>query len=310
MFLDDDDFEDEFSSCGSTVADESAVAEMLQESSENTPPEMAESVVFIDQIRNAINERHGQWFIYDLETVPDETRFPQPVQTERPDADVNVEELVGQTADDIVKVLGRLSDPQLSTLMDLEGQSKRPRKTVIEAIKRAFVNLDSETDQWKHFALEPFKCRIVALSFAFLDSEIFTLTAETLEEELLILEILALLFEHCRRSGFNITGFDDRVVAARFMIRQIHSGKPINMKRWNSGDRFELMDALFGQGTTMKCKETALILGIPVPAGDIDGSQVLSLVQSGQWNVLRDYSASDVFVERKMFEIARRYVEV
>lgn len=305
----EDEFEDEFSSCGSTVPDESAVNEICEQADVNQSDESGD-VTLLQTLDEMIDSHEGQWFIYDLETVPDETRFPEPVLAERPDADVDVKVLVGKTADDVNKVLGILSDSQLSELMDLEGASKKPRKTVIDNIKKAFKDLDSDLDSWKHLALEPYKCRIVALSFAFLDTGIQAITAENLDDEMVILNVLAKLTSKCRRVGYNIINFDDRVVAARFMLRNIHTSKPLNMKRWNNPDRFELMDALYGTGTAMPCKDMAQILGITIPAGDIRGDQVFDLVRSQQWSVLRDYSASDVFVERNMFNIVRRYVEV
>jgi hypothetical protein len=73
----------------------------------------------------------------------------------------------------------------------------------------------------------------------------------------------------------------------------------------------DIMQLLFpDMQRAKKCKDVAAMLGIPVPAGDIEGSHVFGLVESGDWDTLSKYSNSDVVVEKAMFRVVKKYLHI
>ncbi len=309
-----------FSCSGSTKfdePDESAVREMceqkaadMEEFEDEFPvTEEAPQSIPLDELLDSIYSKQSQIFIYDLETVPDESRFPEPVRSDRPDASIQLEELTKKTAPDIAKELDGLSERQLIEMLQLESAKKSPRKTVIEDIKKAMSRLDADYEAWKRLALDPFRCRIVALSFAWLEGDIITLTARNLDEEMVILQVLSALFSKHVRCGFNIIGFDDRVSVIRMMLRKVHVGKPVRLKKYGNSERIDIVNLAFGKDMPdMSCKDLAEIMGITIPAGDIRGDMVFDLVKNQQWDIIHDYSGSDVYVERMQFLMLRQYI--
>ena len=161
----------------------------------------------------------GGVFVFDLETVPDESRFPRPPKVEkvkRPDAAIDLEKLAGQTIPYIKSKIPLMSEAQLLKLADMEEASAKPRSGVRDAISQQLA-IDNADDheaammEWRKLSFNPFGCRIVALGIRSAKHHL-TMLAKTDDEER---ELLRVLWEHINkfrvRCGYNLTAFDDDV---------------------------------------------------------------------------------------------------
>lgn len=258
-----------------------------------------------------LSAHKGQFFIYDIETAPDESRFPRPAVTIRPREDIDLPKLVAGNADIITRTLrsGTLKDDQLETLRELEEAGKG-RATVIKEIEKAFANMDGEFDKWvKEGSVDPWRGRIVAMSFSFLgEDEIHTLLAKTEDEERTLLATFWMLQETGVRVGYNTKAFDDKWIVVRSMILGVEPTVQMETGKY-SKQSVDMMWMMFDTLADAKdCKFVASSLGIRIPAEGVTGADVFSLVDTQAWELLEKYSASDVFVEKELFKKVRKYL--
>jgi len=261
-----------------------------------------------------LTHHRGQFFIFDIETFPDESRFPRPTVTSRERREWDLVKLQAQNAETIVKDLktGLMQEDQLADLLQLENSSKKPRSTVAKEIMKAIEDLDSDMKDWQNEgSLDPWKGKIVAFSWSFLGEEtVHTLTAQNADEERFILAMFWALQSAGTRVGYNIKAFDDQFIVVRSMLLGVEPSCQMETGRYSKQSK-DIMQLLFpDMQRAKKCKDVAAMLGIPVPAGDIEGSHVFGLVESGDWDTLHKYSNSDVVVEKAMFKIVKKYLHI
>ena len=257
----------------------------------------------------------GSVFVFDLETIPDESRFPRPVRVEkikRAAAAIDLAKLVTQTVPAIKAKIPTLSEDQLTQLMDLENGMAKPRSGVTDAITNQ-VAIDNADDheaamnEWKKLSFNPFGNRIVALGIRSAKHHV-TMLAKTDDEER---ELLRVLWEHINkfrvRCGYNITAFDDAVLIMRSMLLGVDAPGPISRKKFGDRASIDLMTALFPAGPAQKLKEVCRMIGIMPPAGyEMSGDKVFDLVEAGDWANIAAYVESDAVIE---FELYRRLSE-
>jgi hypothetical protein len=261
-----------------------------------------------------LTHHRGQFFIFDIETFPDESRFPRPTVTSRERREWDLPKLQTQNAEIIVKELktGLMQEDQLAELLQLENTSKKPRSTVAKEIMKAIEDLDSDMKDWQNEgSLDPWKGKIVAFSWSFLGEEtVHTLTAQDADEERFILSMFWALQSVGTRVGYNIKAFDDQFIVVRSMLLGVEPSCQMETGRYSKQSK-DIMQLLFpDMQRAKKCKEVAAMLGIPVPAGDIEGSHVFGLVESGDWDTLHKYSNIDVVVEKAMFKVVKKYLHI
>lgn len=261
-----------------------------------------------------LTHHRGQFFIFDIETFPDESRFPRPTVTSRERREWDLPKLQTQNAEIIVKELktGLMQEDQLADLLQLENTSKKPRSTVAKEIMKAIEDLDSDMKDWQNEgSLDPWKGKIVAFSWSFLGEEtVHTMTARDADEERFILSMFWALQSAGTRVGYNIKAFDDQFIVVRSMLLGVEPSCQMETGRYSKQSK-DIMQLLFpDMQRAKKCKDVAAMLGIQVPAGDIEGSHVFGLVESGDWDTLHKYSNSDVVVEKAMFRIVKKYVHI
>ena len=100
-------------------------------------------------------------------------------------------------------------------------------------------------------------------------------------------------------TGFNILGFDLPFVTLRAMHYGIQIPdvlKTFGLKPWEYGNRFlDLMQVLKITGTRYyNLSDMCLLLGIPTPKIDMDGSQVQQFYNDGRIEEIRQYCSKDV----------------
>jgi hypothetical protein len=259
----------------------------------------------------------GGVFVFDLETVPDESRFPRPVKVEkekRPNFPVELEKLVTQTVPAITAKIPVLSEEQLQKLQELEEGMKKPRSGVLDAIAKQ-IALDNVDDyetamaEWKKLSFNPFGCRIVALGIRSTKHHL-TMLAKNEEEER---DLLRVLWSHIQkfktRCGYNITGFDDAVLVMRSMLLGVDASERISRKKFGDRASIDLMTVLFPASPAQKLKEICKMLGIVPPAGyEMSGDKVFDLVDAGNWNDVAAYVESDAVIEFDLYQKLSHYV--
>ncbi len=254
----------------------------------------------------------GGVFVFDLETVPDESRFPRPPKTEkvkRPDAAIDLEKLAGQTIPYIKSKIPMMSEAQLLKLADMEEAAAKPRSGVRDAISQQLA-IDNADDheaamtEWKKLSFNPFGCRIVALGIRSAKHHL-TMLAKNDDEER---DLLRVLWSHIAkfktRCGYNITNFDDAVLVMRSMLLGVDASERINRKKYGDRASIDLMTCLFPAGPAQKLKEVCKMIGIVPPAGyEMSGDKVFDLAEAGDWSGIAAYVESDAVIE---FELYRR----
>lgn len=259
----------------------------------------------------------GGVFVFDLETIPDESRFPRPVRVEkvkRPSIACELSKIVTQTVPQVKSWIPKLSEEQLNQLADLENGLKKPRTGVLDAIEEQ-KRIDDADDfeaamaEWKKLSFNPFGCRIVALGIRSAKHHV-TMLAKNDDEER---ELLRVLWKHIARfktrCGYNITGFDDAVLVMRSMLLGVESSQLISRKKFGDRASIDLMTVLFPSGQAQKLKEVCRMLGIVPPVGyEMSGDKVFDLTEAGDWNGIAAYVESDAVIEFELYQRLSDYV--
>jgi hypothetical protein len=258
----------------------------------------------------------GGYWTYDLEAVPDETRFPRP----------NIEDPVFDNSLDLEAVLktettlkqrlkDRMCPEQLLLLQEHESKrEKGPRKGVSETIRKEMEDGDKEWREWHRLGTQPHSARIVAMGVcAFGDpDQPRTWVAKTIAEERQLLQDFFDLYDFgTTRAGYNIAGYDDRLIFWRAMRLGVKPIKPMQLNRYGGRNCCDLMLKMFNNiGDSMQLKKLLRMLNIPPPAGDMEGSQVLELVDTNQWDLLEQYVASDAWCELQLLARVQHILEL
>lgn len=266
-----------------------------------------------DNMEDYLASHKGEYFIWDIETFPDESRFPRPEVVQQARKEIDLTEVIKGTVEKISALLrgGELQEDQLEDLMQLE-QSGKNRSTVTKAIQTAIENIGGEFEDWKkECSVNPWKGRIVALSWSFVSEEdVHTILAKNEEEERFLLATFWALHATGIRVGFNTREFDDKWIVARSMMLGVNPSAPLDLGRY-SKDNVDIMITMFGsKQDAIACKVLAEMLGIVAPAAGVSGGDVFGMVDTQCWDLLREYSASDVVVEKELFKRVKRYVKV
>lgn len=255
----------------------------------------------------------GSVFVFDLETVPDEIRFPRPEKVEkvgRPDCPkFDCAKTIGLTVAQIEAQIPQLSEQQLQQLLTAEGQREKPRVGVQKAIQTQLA-MDNADDhqaammEWRKLSFNPFGCRIVALGIRSAKHHVTMLAKDDEEER----ELLRVLWSHVAkfktRCGYNITAFDDAVLVMRSMLLGVDASERISRKKFGDRGSIDLMTCLFPAGPAQKLKDVCKMLGIVPPVGyEMSGDKVFDLVEAGDWPGIAAYVESDAVIE---FELYRR----
>jgi hypothetical protein len=262
--------------------------------------------------------KRGGWFVYDLETVPDTTRFPKPEVRQPQDREPcgrASEELLKQPVNTIAQWLDKMSVAELQQMLAWEIAGKN-RTTLADKIRAELTILTgtdtSGVDEWRKRSFDPFSCRIVALGIATREY-VWRAVAKTPDEER---ELLLWFWKHVaaekQRVGYNITAFDDRVIVARSMLLNPETGDSvIDLGRYDK-ERVDLFNVLFGASRdSYKLKDLCEALQIVPEAGyEMRGDKVLDLVEANDWDGIAHYVQSDAKIERQLYEMLADYTVV
>lgn len=147
--------------------------------------------------------------------------------------------------------------------------------------------------------------KVACLSFLWIDNGQFTLRSLTLDS-MSESEILSIFLRAFAKKptliSWNGAGFDLPVILYRMMYHKINASAIVNAGTGKfdylnkySENHIDLMDrCAFGKwGNNQKLDTIASLCGF-AGKGDVDGSQVVPMVQNGEWTKLANYCESDV----------------
>ena len=271
--------------------------------------EHAELIEEIISIAREDAARDGLLF-FDLETIPNEELFPRPDIAEPSDQSAAISEFFNDkknTVDGVKAILQSVpTDENIELMLQLERDGKA-RKGVFDAIESFQKSLTEEFDKWSKLALNPIACRIVAIGWAIGDGDVRAFgVPPDFDIERAILSAWWELFgrsNHRKHCGFNQVAFDAQVIGFRSVSLGVRPKRSLDRRKYGNPQAVDVYQMLFPQGSPggCDCKSICRSLGIEIPAGDMDGSQVLGLVDIGDFDRLTEYVASDVTVERELF---------
>lgn len=264
---------------------------------------------------------------FDLETVPDHARMEsfglpevKPLVVASLEAVEHADVYLSLTIPKMEAYWDERSDHPCeewcAAVEQQEAAKEKPREGVAKLVKklrdRRSAAERATDDRRKLLSVTPEYCRIVAVGVAGVNGSVATFvdTGEMKDWEQQVLTLLWRAFHTSKPIvGFNIARFDLPVVFVRSAILGVDAKRRIDMTPWK-GDVIDLYQARFPRGNSGdqpgKLKELAPLMGIPVPAGDVDGSQVETLWREHPAK-LREYVASDVAVTRELWRKYRYF---
>lgn len=261
---------------------------------------------------------------FDLETIPDESRrslfgLDEPVVS-KPFANPPVEgemwvEWMKRPIAQIKEEIDAYNpdDTWLEALHAWERKEKKPRQGVLDIVKniRAARNPsgDAEAAKTKTMSVTPEFCRIVAMGIGWSVQSGDRVDGYVVSEAITEVDLLEWFWDSAKTAsqvvGYNVLHFDLPVIFARSAILGVQPSRKFDMRPWGL-EVLDLMKARWPTGTAMKLKDLARIMGIDVPAGDVDGSQVGELFKTDPAK-LATYVKSDVYVTQQLRRKWRGY---
>lgn len=259
------------------------------------------------------------YLFLDIETIPDlsrikGTKWYGEKDTVPTDQLIPVDQLVAKTAVEISAYVKMHACPAnyLELLRSAEIATKN-RDTVIKSIQSACSNNDGWT---KTASLCPELCKIICFGFGF-DTDDSVHADDAIiggDTDLVICsDVLSDMEEEGLRKfwelartrqivGYNCLGFDLPVIFARSAILGITPSRSLDIGRYTKSV-IDLYIKRFGNyppsGHPADQKSLCRLYGMEV--GDMDGSKVFDLWQSGQTQEIADYQLSDLQGLRFLF---------
>lgn len=258
----------------------------------------------------------GGFWAYDLEAVPDESRFPRPAIKEAEyDDDFDVEAILKTTSTCQSRLRDGVCPEQLLLLQSAEeSREKGGRKGVLDSIRKSMEEGSTEWRKWHALGARPETARIVAMSVCCFGDPHHPRTwiAKNRDEEKQLVQDFFDLYDiGTTRVGYNIAGYDDRLIFWRAMALGVRPIKPLSLSRFGGRGSIDLMAKMFSSlSDAMKLKSLLSMLNIVPPAGDMEGSRVLELVDSDQWDLLTEYVASDAWSEMQLLAKVQQVLEL
>lgn len=264
------------------------------------------------------------YLFFDLECVPDYSReslFDLPAIAEAgprtPAKDMlAVDQLRTASLEEIKQVVRskRPDEEYLASLEATEKADKKPRKglfDLIEEIRGESATIQAAKDERrKKMAVSPEMCRIVSMATARGNDPVEAVCVDPKDKKWWIAEakILQKFWQLAGQAkvigGFNSNGYDLPVIFMRSLILGVAPTRKIDLTPWK-GETCDLMALRWPRGGAMGLKVWATLMGVPIPAGDVDGSMVEAMWLAGELEKLKEYNRSDVTLVREIYRRGR-----
>lgn len=271
----------------------------------------------------AVEASRSGLLYFDLETIPDFSRqhlfeldpipdVPKETPREKLPAPASiVESPIDVFEKQLDKIEGVPSREWFDAVRSLEESSAKPRKGIFSALDRMSQKrqsvLDLHADRRKLLSTTPEFCRIVSAGYGAWSASgapaVGSVTVAPLDDGAMDdqeRQLLKGFWDLCAAVkslvGFHISVFDLNVACVRSAILGVRPTRRFSRKLWDN----EVIDLYalrypkgHRNGEPAKLKSMAKVLGIPVPAEGMDGSQVYDAWMSDYLAVGR-YCESDV----------------
>lgn len=260
---------------------------------------------------------------FDLETVPDDERMhlfdlpplrPIPATASAGDCP-NGADLLKKTVKEIEDELEKLVPPAdyLDSLVTLEKGGKA-RDGIFKAITSARKLRDDivkeHADRLLLLSTTPEYCKICSMAAVIGGKEpvrcspVGSRNSTGVVTEKALLQLFWDMLATARVvAGYHISGFDLPVIFFRSALLGVKPSRIIDTSPWKN-DVLDLYQKRFPKGSPNnagKLKQQAKLLGIEVPAGDVNGSCVYDLFKAKKYEEIAAYNTSDVAILRDYY---------
>lgn len=264
--------------------------------------------------------------VFDLESIPDESRFgdfdlpPVPGKTkfvtdeEMPPYDDIIDWPVQKIAAFLAGI--RPTDGWLDGLAAKEMEKEKPRKsinTVVKDVKSASGEAEEAIEARRLLlSTTPEYCKIVSMAWKCDDGPVESMTCGLpcmkkmdggeveCSEALILMKFWDLAANAKRVVGWGIGNYDIPAIQFRSCLLDITPSRGFDTRPWGN-DVVDLYAKRFPKGGSKgtglgPMKSYAKMLGIKAPVMDVDGSKVYDLWSDKQYDKIGEYNRSDVAV--------------
>lgn len=289
-------------------------------------PEVAESVAEVQSPIELPEPKSvpSNFLFFDVECIPDYDREhlfdlpPIPASGPRTAAKdmMPADQLRTASLEEVKQVIKskRPDEEYLAALEAVEKADKKPRKglfDLIDEMRNESNVIDAAVAaRKKKMGVTPEMCRIVSLGTAVGGdpTEARAIGPDEKDWQKKEADLLRHFWRLARNAkvicGFNSNQYDLPVIFIRSMMLGVEPSKRIDLTPWK-GDTCDLMAMRWPKGGAMGLKVWAAAMGIPVPAGDTDGSHVEEMWKAGKIDELKEYNRSDVSITREIWRRGR-----
>lgn len=280
----------------------------------------------------SLNVTPGDFLYFDLETVPDWDRASlidiEPVRADSKPVAAFCEcppalDVVDATISEVEEVIQKLNPDTewLEAVLDAENShavanKKKVRKGVADAVSKCLKQraeaAESVAKQQKELAVCPDLCHIVAYSWAVDGGEVQSVVVG--DRDVTVETILVHFWRQVELAetvvGYNILAFDLPVIMVASIEQDVPTSRPLDLGKYSKGNVLDLFVRRFPNRwppNAGSLKDQAKLLGIPIPAGDCNGSEVYRLWTDGDFEALHHYAKSDVQITRELHRRWRGY---
>ena len=232
--------------------------------------------------------------VLDIETIPDEVRFPAPMACEfviEPDE---------------VKIPGNISKQETIDAWHKEKKPLLVKKAQEKAEEKALAEYTKAYDDWKWNAVKSVKNQMICIGVSINRSEpeiFFGLDEAELTHR--FYSWYASKVNELRKIrwvGYNVRNFDIPIIANRF-LKYISPNAmrvvPYQTKPWENDRVYDIMTEFPHSENRIKLDHVASFLGIS-GKGDVDGSMVYDLYKDGKYDAIQEYQKDDIILTNEV----------
>ena len=283
--------------------------------------------------RSATSGTKGrQFFYFDLETVPDESRLDafglEPIAPPAPRTPIDqcppIDAALGWTLDGLKKALSDTNPcdewlDQFEAAENAKTGKEKPRKGALDAVSEVRQQSGRHeaaiAERQKLLSVTPEFNKIISAGWCIGSGPTEAMVvgappqwsqAAKISEIDIVDRIWSLIESSGPIVGFNVLHFDLPTLFVRSALLGVKPPRKLDLRPWGD-DVIDLMAVRYPKGPGRKLKELAVCYGFAVPAGDFDGSQVYAAWKAGEFNQIAAYVRSDVEISRKLHSLYRGF---
>lgn len=255
---------------------------------------------------------------FDIETVPDIDRIQgtkfwqlrEPMDYPGCKGVLDPAVIGNKTVKEIQQALTKMGSPDGQWIAEAKAaeNASKCRVTVLNDLDAAGTG--DQSAMIKTASTAPELCKIASIAFAVDEADVAVIYDKEMENaEIEGLEQFWDLIIQGRPVGFNCLAFDLPVIMVRSMLLGVRPSRQLDLGRY-SKDVTDLFIRRFPAGTgngPAGLKDLCAALGIENTMEEVDGSNVWSLYNAGEYDRIAAYNRSDVELTRSLHNMYRGY---